>query len=128
MSVTYIEHAATRCAEVVIDGRIGKADIDRILPQMQAFMDAFGPITVLQLIRGLGFVNLPAALPYAGVGIGSLTKVKRVALVTDVGWLTGVARASALMSPIETQVFPLLREAEARAWLDDWHEGRPPGG
>lgn len=119
MSVEYREHPQERYVETVIHGGISKADIDRIMPQMRAFLAAHGSIGVLQIVRGLGIVNMPAALPHLGTAMAALPKIRRAALVTSLPWLAGLTRASAAVSPIPTRVFGLTDEAAARAWLTE---------
>jgi len=117
MSIGYIEHPQDGYVEVEINGRVGHDDIDRVMPQLRAFLAAQGTISVLQVVRSLGFVNLPAALPHMGFGIAALSKVKRVALVTDLIWLTQMTRTARYLSPVEIRIFSLSEQGAAREWV-----------
>ena len=117
MGISYTEHPQDRMVEVQVDGGIGAADINRVMPRLRAFMDEHEPITVLEVVRRLGLVNVPAALPHALFGMTAVARVRRVALATDLGWLAGVTRMAALASPVEIRVFPLSEVSAARDWL-----------
>jgi SpoIIAA-like len=49
-------------------------------------------------------------------GIGHLRAWKRIALVTDIDWMSHVTTLAGLMSPGEIRNFPLAQRAEAIAW------------
>jgi SpoIIAA-like len=50
------------------------------------------------------------------VGVGHLRAWKRIALVTDIEWMSHLTTLSGLMSPGEIRHFPLAQRAEAIAW------------
>ena len=50
------------------------------------------------------------------VGIGHLRTWKRIALVTDIEWMSHLTTLSGLMAPGEIRHFPLAQRAEAIAW------------
>lgn len=49
------------------------------------------------------------------VGFGHLSRWERVAVVTDVQWITWTMRALCFLFPI--RVFPTSQQAEAREWI-----------
>lgn len=51
------------------------------------------------------------------LGVMHLTSFRRIALVTDIGWITRGTRLFAPLIPAELQVFPESGLDEARAWL-----------
>lgn len=117
MGVQYLEHARDRYVELTIDGAVSKADIDRVMPRIRSFIDRHDRIAVLETVRRLGLVNLPAAMPYAAFGLASVPRIERVALVTGVQWLAAASRAAAFVSPVPLKVFGPDEEATARDWL-----------
>jgi SpoIIAA-like len=50
------------------------------------------------------------------VGVGHLRAWKRIALVTDIEWMSHLSTLSGLMTPGEIRHFPLAQRAEAIAW------------
>ncbi|MDF0595583.1 STAS/SEC14 domain-containing protein [Psychromarinibacter halotolerans] len=119
MSVGFTEHPKAGYVEIVVDGTVGKADFDAIMPRLEAFIAAQGEISVLKVVRGIGFVNLPAALGNAWSGLQTMSRLRRAALVTDLPWLVPFAGAAAMLSPVETRVFGLAELEEARAWVSE---------
>jgi len=49
-------------------------------------------------------------------GVGYLRAWKRIALVTDIDWMTHMTTLFGLMSPGEIRHFPLAQRAEAITW------------
>jgi SpoIIAA-like len=49
-------------------------------------------------------------------GVGHLRAWKRIALVTDIEWMSHLTTLSGLMAPGEIRHFPLAQRAEAIAW------------
>ncbi|MFE1439621.1 STAS/SEC14 domain-containing protein [Streptomyces sp. NPDC058739] len=50
------------------------------------------------------------------VRVEHLRSWKRIALVTDIEWMTHLTAMSGWMTPGETRTFPSARRAEATAW------------
>ncbi|WP_425051306.1 STAS/SEC14 domain-containing protein [Psychromarinibacter sp. S121] len=117
MSVTCVEHPDAGYFEIVVDGTVGKADFDEVMPRLEAFIAEQGEISVMKVVRGIGFVNLPAAVGHAWTGLQTMSKLRRAALVTDLPWLAPFAGAASVISPIETRVFGLAEVADAREWV-----------
>ena len=55
----------------------------------------------------------------AKVGLKHLTAWKRVAVVTDVDWIRGSARAFGFVMPCHVRVFENAGLGEARAWVTE---------
>ncbi|MEW1912565.1 STAS/SEC14 domain-containing protein [Kitasatospora sp. NPDC085895] len=53
------------------------------------------------------------------MGVEHLRAWKRIALVTDVEWMTHLTALFGWMTPGETRTFPLARRADAVAWVQD---------
>jgi hypothetical protein len=51
------------------------------------------------------------------VGIEHLRGWKRIAIVTDIEWVTHLTGLFGWMTPGETKVFPLQQRGEAIAWV-----------
>jgi SpoIIAA-like len=50
------------------------------------------------------------------MGVGHFRAWRRIALVTDIGWMTQVSGLFGWMTPGELRHFPLAEQAEAVAW------------
>lgn len=62
-------------------------------------------------------VDLAAVWDDMKVGMGHLRHWERVAVVTDVGWITMAMRAFGFLIPGTVRVFPLSETAQARQWI-----------
>jgi hypothetical protein len=94
------------------------------------FSDVIGP--ALEEAAGAGDVRLMLVTPpgFGGsearatadrvkdlANLGHRSDWKRIAVVTDSGWLRRSSRLWARMIPVETKLFGPGAESEARAWL-----------
>jgi hypothetical protein len=55
------------------------------------------------------------------MGVGHLTRWKRIALVTDVEWMIHLTSLFGWMTPGELKHFPLAQRAEAITWAAGEH-------
>jgi hypothetical protein len=51
------------------------------------------------------------------LGLGHLTAWEKVAVVTDIGWISGAANLFRFAMPCPVKVFPNKDRAEAERWL-----------
>ncbi len=99
------------------EGEIRAEDYrDVVLPALeQAAKD--GEVRFLIVMRDFQGMSGGALWQDLKVGIEHLRAWKRIALVTDIGWMTHLTDLFGWMTPGETKVFPLAALDEAKAWV-----------
>jgi len=100
-------------------GTITAEDYERtLIPLARQKIAAHGKTRVL-LCFGPDFEGYSAGAIWqdAKFGLGHLREFGRIAVVSDVGWITQAVRLFAPFVPSPVRVFPLAALDEARSWL-----------
>ena len=109
-----------------VDGRIDKADMERAIAHIDERLKLRpGPVDMLAVIHEVGFITPPALLrdiQYSLSKVRQIARFRRVAVVSDKGWVRAIASAEDLMIPrIEVKAFSMNDEDIARLWLKSGH-------
>lgn len=106
----------TGLVEITVDGRIERADFDRVVAELDRLLETHRQLNVVEVIRD--FAGIDPALWWRDMswGFGHIHRFARAAVVTDSGWIGPVARAVGALMPSEIRSFPLDRIDEARRW------------
>lgn len=105
--------AAFRCID-----RVTKADYDAELPP--AVRDALRTRDKVRLYYETGpdfSLHLAAAWEDFKVGVESITRWERIAVVTDIGWIKHAVQLFAFLMPGVTKLFSEAEAAQAREWI-----------
>ena len=103
--------------EFTVDGPIRKEDYDRVVAEIDAAIDRFGKLRLVEIVKDVGAIA--SAVWWADLKWAArhIKDVARCAVVTDKGWLGAITRAAGAVLPAEVRVFPLAEAAAARAWV-----------
>jgi len=100
-------------------GKIEAEDYrDVVLPALEEAAKA-GDIRFLIVMRDFGGMSGGALWQDLKIGIEHLRSWKRIALVTDIGWMTHATDLFGWMTPGETKTFALDQQAEAIEWVSE---------
>ena len=99
-------------------GTIEKSDYETVLrPAVEAMIAEHGEVRFVYVLGDeFGRYGASAAWEDAKLGLGNLTKWKRVALVTNHDWLRNSMRMFGWMLPGEFRTFGVSEQADAIAW------------
>ncbi|GAA3047453.1 hypothetical protein GCM10017562_06710 [Streptomyces roseofulvus] len=98
-------------------GKLSAEDYrDTVLPALVEAAGA-GEVRFLIVVRDFDGMSGGALWQDLKVGVEHLRAWKRIALVTDIEWMTHVTSLFGWMTPGETKTFPLARRDEAVAWV-----------
>ncbi|MEM9092413.1 MAG: STAS/SEC14 domain-containing protein, partial [Cyanobacteria bacterium P01_F01_bin.53] len=112
----YTNNDTNNIVEIVVEGTITEADIDRVLPLVKADLAKHGKIKVLEEIRSFEGMD-PMAL-WKDIQQAYLIKdITHVAVVADAQWVRTVAEAVSAVFPAEIKAFERSRIEDARLWL-----------
>lgn len=109
-----------------IDGRIDKADMERVIAHIDERLKRRpGPVNMLAIVHAVGFITPPALardIQYSLSKIRDIARFRRVAVVSDKSWVRAIASAEDLLIPkIEVKAFSMEDEDIARLWLKSGH-------
>src|SRR5713101_575659 len=100
---------------IVARGRVTREECNDVLrPAMEASLKRYGKIRL--------YYEIGSRFPGAGwddldIGIGSLQRLERVAVVTDTGWVRHTVNALRFLIASEVRVFTTREAPEGRAWI-----------
>lgn len=100
-------------------GKVTGEDYESVLiPAVEAGLERHAHLNLLYHI-GPDFDGFDAGAVWndTKVGLKHLTAWKRVAVVTDVDWIRGAARAFGFVMPCHVRVFENVGLGEARIWV-----------
>jgi hypothetical protein len=99
-----------------VEGELHAADYrDVLLPALERAAEA-GDVRFVIVIPEWKGMSGGAVWQDLKVGVQHLRAWKRIALVTDVEWMTHLTSVFGWMTPGETKVFTLAERADAIAW------------
>lgn len=118
MSVTYTEIPEKRRCEFTVSGHITYDDYLAIAKPMEAFVATHGKVQMIEVVDHFTGFDPAVLLPGIRFDFRVVPHVSHIALVTDIGWISPIARAVGALLPTRLRVFPRDGLEEARAWLD----------
>jgi hypothetical protein len=99
-----------------VDGELHAEDYrDVLLPALERAAEA-GDVRFVIVIPEWNGMSAGAVWQDLKMGVEHMRAWKRIALVTDVEWMTHLTALFGWMTPGETRVFSLAQEAEAISW------------
>ena len=99
------------------DGKIAAEDYrDVVLPALERAAKT-GEVRFLIVMRSFDGISGGALWQDLKVGIEHLRSWKRIALVTDISWMSHATDLFGWMTPGETRTFPVDQKQEAIEWV-----------
>jgi len=98
-------------------GKIAAEDYrDVVVPALEEAAKA-GDVRFLIVMRDFDGITGGALWQDLKMGIEHLRSWKRIALVTDIGWMTQATHLFGWMTPGETKTFPVDQQEQAIQWV-----------
>ena len=119
MACIYSEHETAPVAEIRVVGRVTQNDMDRILPQVEAFIGKHGSIRIVEVIEKFEGFDPTTVLDGLKFDYNHLSDVTHAAVVSDIAWIGLMTRASSMVMPVAIRSFSMDQLDEARAWALD---------
>ena len=106
-----------------IDGTVTAPDMDDLYAALEHRIDREGPVHVCGEIHGVGGLTLSALRTNLSRGVamlGRIGRVKRYAVVSDVGWIRTLAELQGAAVPgLSVRVWPVAQREAALAWASE---------
>lgn len=123
MTVTYTEIPEKRRCEFTVSGHISYDDYLAVAEPMEAFAKTHGKVQMIEVVDHFSGFDPAVLLPGIRFDFRVVPHVSHIALVTDIGWISPIARAVGALLPTRMRVFPRDQLEAAREWLDTELEG-----
>jgi hypothetical protein len=115
--IEYREDAGTNLVEIVVNGRVSKAEFDDVAARLEAAIARHGKLRVLEVVRSFGGIDPAAFWADLKFALRHLNDFSRCAVVGDKGWIETLTRGADKLIACELRHFPPARIDAARAWL-----------
>jgi hypothetical protein len=114
-----IETFPDNVVALVAKGRVTRKDYEEVLiPRVEAALKRHHKIGLYyELGTQFSGIDPGAAWEDLKVGVEHLSRWERMAVVTDVDWITHMLNAFRLFMPGQLRVFTTAQASEARAWI-----------
>ncbi|MCE3249151.1 MAG: hypothetical protein K0R41_2976 [Geminicoccaceae bacterium] len=113
----YREDPGSDLVEIVVDGRIGRDEFERIAGRLEAAIARHGKLRLLEEIRSFGGIDPATFWADLRFSLRHLGDFSRCAVVTEKRWAEWLAKAMDPLVACEIRHFPPERITAARDWL-----------
>jgi hypothetical protein len=118
MPLLYQEMPEEKTIRMVIRGSLNRRDYEAVMAPMARFIARCGTIRVLEVVESFtGFEEPIEAQPDPNT-FELMSRIRRVALVSDIGWKCPILSAMPEALGIVTRSFSLHEQDAAREWLN----------
>lgn len=114
--MSYATDSEAGVMEFTVDGEVTRAEYDAAAAEMEAVIARHGKLSAVVVVRDFAGMELAAWWKDISWGTTHITKIKRIALVTEIGWILTASRATSWMMPGEQKSFTPEELEQARAW------------
>lgn len=105
--------------ELTVDGRIGKTDFDAAVKAIDTLLETHSQIDVVEVVGHIGWVEPEVWWKDIVFQINHRDVLRRIAVVSDRGWVGPVTRLFAPLYPCAIRTFSAGEIEEARRWAVD---------
>ena len=117
MTIICKEHDDTRTLEIVASGHFGREEYDRAIEQTQAFIDRHGTIKIIEVVESFEGFDPSVIWPGIKFDFRNIRNISHVAVVSDIGWLSPLAKAAGAFLSTKLRTFGMDQLDEAREWI-----------
>ena len=117
MSVSYTEDHPNKMVALIVRGSVTRQDFDEILPKFEAFMEKHDKIRLLEIVES--FDGFDPSIMWDGMifDFKAIPHISHCAVVSDIPWMSPMAKAAGAMTPIKMKTFNLNEVEAAQVWL-----------
>ena len=115
LTLTHVENS--NILEFTLDGDFSRADFDQVAQQMEALIDQYGTIKLIEIVRSIGSIEPSALWEDFKFAPKHLKHFSQVAVVADQKWIGWLSKMVKPMIPGEVRHFELSQLQQARDWI-----------
>ncbi len=117
MAIIYEEDDSTKTATITVSGKIVRDDYDAVLKPMQAFIDKHGTVNFIEVVESFAGFEPSVIWPGIKFDVANLKHIRRVAVVSDIGWISPITKAAGYFMSTKLRMFDMAELDEARDWV-----------
>jgi hypothetical protein len=105
--------------ELTVDGRIDKADYERAIEAIDTLLETHKKIDIVEVVLDIGFIEPEVWWKDIVFHLSHHNFLRRVAVVSDSGWVGPLTRLFAPLYPGAIRTFTVGEIFEARRWAKE---------
>lgn len=117
MNIEYTEQPSDDLIELTVHGRITQADLEALVPKIDAFTETRDQIRLLEIVNEFDGIEPAALLDGIRLDLKYIKRFSHCAVVSDKGWMGPLARLASALTSIEVRHFDGNEVETARQWL-----------
>lgn len=110
--------------ELTVDGRIGEADFEKAVEAIDSLLETHKHIDIVEVVLDIGWVEPEVWWQEIVFNVKHRNFLRRVAVVSDSGWLGPLTRLFAPLYPAAIRTFSCGEIEAAREWATE-HDPYP---
>ncbi len=130
MATTYIEDDANKTIEIIVDGKVTKAEFDKLSAKMEAFIETHGKINILEIVRDFQGFEPSMLLDGIMFDVRHMKHIGHCAVVLEEDGFTSalvkgfaaINDAAGSFAPVSMKTFEKGQVDAARRWLREQGE------
>lgn len=117
MTIIYKEIPEEKSVELYVEGKVTQEGFDRITGQLHQFIETHGKIKLLEVVQN--FEGFDPSMLWDGIkfDMKHIPNISHCAVVSDIGWISPVAKAAGGFISTKLRTFSLCQLEEAKTWL-----------
>ena len=117
MVITYSENDETKTVEFTVAGRITRADYEKVIEPMQAFIDKHGTVKLIEIVKSFDGFESSVLWPGIKFDFQNIRHISHVAIVSDIGWISPLSKAAGALMSTKLRTFEMDDLDQAREWI-----------
>jgi hypothetical protein len=113
MTTEYKEYPDQKMVEVLVDGKVTKAEFDSISSQMESFIQQHGAVKIIEIVKDFSGFELSMLGEAIKFDMKHLKDFSHCAVVTDQGWIGPFARLLSPFFNIQLRMFKMDEQQQA---------------
>ena len=105
--------------EFSVDGHITRNEFDGVVAALNANIEQYGKVRLLEEIRAFGLTDPLTLLEDLKWLFNHFNDIERTAVVSDYRWLEGFIQMTSPMFKMPVRYFTVADIEQARAWLNE---------
>lgn len=117
MTITCIEDDNTKTIEFTASGYFKREEYNDVIDQTQAFIDRHSTIKMIEVVESCDGFDPSVIWPGIKFDFKNIRNISHVAVVSDIGWLSPLAKAAGALLSTKLRTFEISELDDAREWI-----------